>query len=403
MSEENIFNNYLTGENIPPIVGIFKTLDYDLNLNERRAKFEKYDYILCEDCNQKIENSNFICDACYNKETDLNEQNRMKFGICDICFKSINSLGCCKNFKTSDYDLNLDERIIKYKHYNHISCEKCNHEINKLEYYCMYCYNRETDIDRRNNMIYGSKFEIFKTSDYDLNFEERKAKYKDFDVILCEECNQEINRQECYCTHCYDRETDGNKRNRIKYRLNFGIFKTLDYDLNMEERKAKYKDFSSILCEKCNLNIDEKRYYCEYCYKKETDISKQNHIKYGLNFGIFNPSDYDLNLEERKEKYKNFSVNLCEKCNQEIDKQYYYCKYCYNKENERSKKIRMKCVFKTGILKISDYDFVLKKNKQNLRIMNLSNVKDVNMKLLILTIIDVTNVILMLINMNGGV
>ena len=35
---------------------------------------------------------------------------------------------------------------------------------------------------------------IFKLSDYDLNKDERKAKYKDYDHILCEICNKEIEK-----------------------------------------------------------------------------------------------------------------------------------------------------------------------------------------------------------------
>jgi hypothetical protein len=123
MSEENILNNYLIEEeNILPIinirnifeskVGIFKLLDYDLNLNERQVKFEKYDYVLCEDCNQEIEIFKFICFNCYDKETDLNGRNHMMYGICEICFKSNTSFGCCKIFeKTIDYNLIDDPRL----------------------------------------------------------------------------------------------------------------------------------------------------------------------------------------------------------------------------------------------------------------------------------------------------
>ena len=44
--------------------------------------------------------------------------------------------------------------------------------------------------------------EIFKTSDYDLILEERGAKYKDYGIILCEECNQKIDKwliSQCAC------------------------------------------------------------------------------------------------------------------------------------------------------------------------------------------------------------
>src|SRR5688572_18218636 len=95
---------------------------------------------------------------------------------------------------------------------------------------------------------YGNEF---RTSDYDLNFEERRAKYMHYDRVICEECHQEIYKSIYYCTNCYNKETDWNKRNRIRYGSNFGIFKTSDYDLNRDGRKAKYKDYDHILCEKC--------------------------------------------------------------------------------------------------------------------------------------------------------
>jgi hypothetical protein len=117
--------------------GIFKLLDYDLNLDERTLKFKKYDRVLCEDCNQEIKSSNFVCYNCYNKETDCNEQNRMNYGICKFCFKSNSSDGCCKIkiFETLDYYLNMGERILKYMDYDIILCEKCNKEIHKREHY----------------------------------------------------------------------------------------------------------------------------------------------------------------------------------------------------------------------------------------------------------------------------
>jgi len=104
-------------------------------------------------------------------------------------------------------------------------------------------------------MLYGPKIRIFKTSDYDLNLEERKAKYNDCDGILCEKCNQEIDKQFYYCTYCY-----------CSPKIRF--LKISDYNLNLEERKAKYKDHDCILCEKCNKEIDRKWYYCTYCYDR---------------------------------------------------------------------------------------------------------------------------------------
>jgi len=43
--------------------------------------------------------------------------------------------------------------------------------------------------------INRSKVENFKTSDYELNKDERQAKYKDYDYGFCEKCNQEIDHK----------------------------------------------------------------------------------------------------------------------------------------------------------------------------------------------------------------
>src|SRR3954453_16109876 len=69
----------------------------------------------------------------------------------------------------------------------------------------LFCFNIE------------QKVEIFKTSDYDLNKDERKAKYKDYDHIICEECNKEIDRRYYYhCTDCCDKKIDKYERIRMK-------------------------------------------------------------------------------------------------------------------------------------------------------------------------------------------
>jgi len=48
-------------------------------------------------------------------------------------------------------------------------------------------------------------------------------------------------------------------------------FKISDYYLDEDERIAKFKDFDLILCEKCNQKIKDNFYYCKDCYSKETD------------------------------------------------------------------------------------------------------------------------------------
>ncbi|PKY48072.1 hypothetical protein RhiirA4_421894 [Rhizophagus irregularis] len=106
-----------------------------------------------------------------------------------------------------------------------------------------------------------------------------------------------------------------------------------DYNLNLEEIRAKYMNYDGILCENCNQEIEEYYYYCRYCYYKETDVIKKGHRckQYLENFSkwisenkfIYNylikeqkgeVSDYDLDEDDRLVKYKDFDYILCEKC-----------------------------------------------------------------------------------------
>ncbi|PKY48067.1 hypothetical protein RhiirA4_463521 [Rhizophagus irregularis] len=64
---------------------------------------------------------------------------------------------------------------------------------------------------------------------------------------------------------------------------------------------SKYKGYYAILCEECNQEIGKYYFYCTGCYKEETDINKKRYMIYG---STFNTSDYNLNLEERR-------ANIC--------------------------------------------------------------------------------------------
>ncbi|EXX65021.1 uncharacterized protein OCT59_011229 [Rhizophagus irregularis] len=57
---------------------------------------------------------------------------------------------------------------------------------------------------------------IFLSSDYDLDIDERKVKYKNFNIVLCEICKNKINHN-WYCRNCYD-----NENNEEKYRMLYG-------------------------------------------------------------------------------------------------------------------------------------------------------------------------------------
>ncbi|PKY61589.1 hypothetical protein RhiirA4_522861, partial [Rhizophagus irregularis] len=271
------------------MVSNFIILDCNLNLKERRAKYEKYNFIFCEKCNNEIFKWNYYCTSCYNKETNVTKKGHIKFG---------------SNFGILDCNLNLKKRTTKYMNFDGILCEKCKKEINNQYYYCTSCYNKETDLIKKGHMRFGSNFEIFKKSyDYNLNLEEIRAKYMNYDGILCEICYNQISKWNYHCIHCYNEETDAIKKGHMKFGSNFKILNTFDYNLNLDERREKYKIYDHIVCEKCDNEIFNWNYYCTSCYYKETDINKKGHMKFGSNFGIL---DYNLNLEERRTKYMNY-------------------------------------------------------------------------------------------------
>ena len=71
-------------------------------------------------------------------------------------------------------------------------------------------------------------------------------------------------------------ENDQHNNNENKKQITI----VLDYDLDMDERKDIFQNYDLILCEKCNHKIDGYHYYCESCYEKETGVEK-NRIEYG--------------------------------------------------------------------------------------------------------------------------
>ena len=54
----------------------------------------------------------------------------------------------------------------------------------------------------------------FETKDYDLDLDEREEKYKDY-VRLCEKCNEKF--AHVCCDNCYEKEIDEEERNRMLY------------------------------------------------------------------------------------------------------------------------------------------------------------------------------------------
>src|SRR3954454_286921 len=96
---------------------IIGKLDYDLNNYERREKFNEYDFILCEKCNDTL-SGYLYCVHCYHKETDEGERNRIKYGKCKGCSQACIEHNWCSScgfqnnynikkqivFMTTDYD-----------------------------------------------------------------------------------------------------------------------------------------------------------------------------------------------------------------------------------------------------------------------------------------------------------
>jgi hypothetical protein len=52
-------------------------------------KFKKYDRVLSEDCNRKIEKISLICYNFYSKVTDRNERYRINYGIVNFALNQI--------------------------------------------------------------------------------------------------------------------------------------------------------------------------------------------------------------------------------------------------------------------------------------------------------------------------
>src|ERR1051325_3525632 len=124
------------------------------NLHERIAKVKDCCNILHEKFNQK-----------FDKKTIKKKQNCMLYRRCKGCFQACVEHNWCSScgfqyedkikkqivFKISDYDLRIDERKAKYENYEFILCGKCKSQFSN---YCKYCYKEATN-EERNRMLYG--------------------------------------------------------------------------------------------------------------------------------------------------------------------------------------------------------------------------------------------------------
>jgi hypothetical protein len=258
-------NCYITEE---PNIGIFNTSDYNLNLEERKVKYKDYDGILCERCKENIDRQYYNCKYCYNNNK------------CKICFIGKND-NCCSLNEFKQYL----EKFIKW-----IS------EINDTDYY----------------ILKEQKVEI---SDYDLNDDDRLVKYKDFDYILCEKCGIKYHYNYCYDCYLkelnelksilqnyenfyskiYNEETKelrelkelqsilkGYENVYFNLDANLGIFKQIiqkfeDTKNRIESRKILINNIRHNGVNKCNRKL---RSYCD-CYDREIDINEKKRMEFG--------------------------------------------------------------------------------------------------------------------------
>src|SRR6266487_2850574 len=96
MEQENKLDGKIHDSKKESVI-VFKTSDYDLDRDERVAKFKDYELILCEKCNQKIDKFWFRCLDCCNKETSKEERCRMWFGKCKECFQVCTGPNSCSS------------------------------------------------------------------------------------------------------------------------------------------------------------------------------------------------------------------------------------------------------------------------------------------------------------------
>jgi len=133
---------------------IFKTSDYDFNIYERSAKYKDNNLILCETCNQKI--NNIICFGCYVKAPNHEKEYPTTIGMCKGCFEIIKDYdGCffCKQKRAFINFINYLWGLTKFKDY-HISCLKCDQNIDRL-IICFNCHDKETNDEEKNRMMFG--------------------------------------------------------------------------------------------------------------------------------------------------------------------------------------------------------------------------------------------------------
>jgi hypothetical protein len=86
---------------------IFESSDYDLDKEERRAKYEKYGIVICEKCKERF-NRDLHCRKCYRNETD-EEKNRMLHGKCKGCSQVMKIHFWCSSCNSNRFQKDFDK------------------------------------------------------------------------------------------------------------------------------------------------------------------------------------------------------------------------------------------------------------------------------------------------------
>src|SRR5581483_3185521 len=126
-----------------------------------------------------------------------------------------------------------------------------------------------------------------------------------FDNSLFEEYEDDENDEEY---EEYEDDEDDDQHNNNENRKQGTI--VLDYDLDRDERKEIFQNYDLILCEKCNCNDKEyEEYegdeeYEEYEDDEDDDQHNNNENKKQGTIVL----DYDLDLDEREEIFQNYDL-----------------------------------------------------------------------------------------------
>src|SRR5581483_317604 len=104
--------------------------------------------------------------------------------------------------------------------------------------------SEENTCDNSLNYQYNSNDDKKQTTivlDYDLDEDERKEIFQNYDLILCEKCNHKIDKHSnyCYCFDCSKKET-GVERNRIYFGKCKECFQVITRDFGCESCIRKH-------------------------------------------------------------------------------------------------------------------------------------------------------------------